>query len=213
MATNVESIVNQALFAARQQRRIADIYEGSAEAQIAIELYGQARDELLDLRDWSFSRRTEPLALLKGPPPAGGYTPITPWSNIYPVPGFLYEYAYPADCLDVRAVIAPPGAMPDTDPLPALWRVDNDQTPNVSGTPPVASGPPARVLYCNTTNALIVYRAQITDPGLFDTGFTASLVAALAKKFAIAFGADVNVTNQEDAQAVGEANIASGLRG
>ena len=38
----------------------------------AIEVYGQARDELITLKEWSFSRRTAPLTLLKGPPPPGG---------------------------------------------------------------------------------------------------------------------------------------------
>lgn len=210
---DVVDLVNQGLRAAGLPLRINDIYEGSDAARVALELYGQARDELLDLKDWSFSRRVAPLKLLKGPPPAGGYYPAQPWSNIYPYPGFLYEYAYPSDCLDVRAIVPPPGMMPDLDPVPALWRVDNDATPIVSGTPPVASGPPAKVIYCNVTSALIVYRAQITDPASFDTGFIAALVASLGKKFAKAFGADVNTDREDSAQAMGTAQVASSVRG
>lgn len=213
MAQSVEEVINQGLRAAGLAMRINDVYEGSDAARVALELLNQARDELIDLRDWSFTRRTAYLTLLKGPPPPGGYTPVNPWSEIYPAPGFLYEYEYPLDALDIRAVMPPPGPMPDTDPTPSEWRVDNDPTPIVSGNPPVASGPTARVIFCNVTNAIAVYRAKITNPALFDTGFTASLVASLGKKFAVAFGEDVNVANQREAAAVGDANIASSLRG
>ena len=213
MASNVESIVNQALMEARRTRRVADIFEGTQEAIIALELYGQTRDTLLDAKDWAFSRQVAPLTLLKGPPPDGGFNFAQPWSNLYAYPGFLYEYAYPSDCLDLRAIIAPPGPMPDLDPVPALWRVDNDLTPIVSGTPPVASGPAAKVIYCNTTNAMAVYRARVTDPTQFDTGFTASLVSALARKFAAAFGETVTSEQQAAEQAQQTAELESSLRG
>ena len=211
MAYSVEELINQSLRAAGLPLRVNDLYDGSDASKVGLELYNQARDELIDLRDWSFTSRTEALTLLKGPPPPGGYTPLAPWSTLYPIPGFLYEYAYPGDMLDLRGVIPPPGPMPDTDPVPAAWKVANDATPNVSGG--VASGPPARVIYCNVANALAVYRAKVTNPQLFDTGFTASLVASLGKKFAVAFGSDVNVVNQRDSQAVGDANVASSVKG
>lgn len=213
MASSVEDIINQALRSGGLPMRIEEIYEGSDAARVALEVYGQARDELLDLRDWSFSRRTVPLELLKGPPPDGGYNFATPWSNIYPAPGFLYEYAYPVDCLDLRAILQQPGPMPDLDPLPTLWRVDNDPSPIVSGNPPVASGPSAKVIYCNTTDALATYRARVTDPTQFDTGFTAALVASLGKKFSSAFGAQPQAEQQEGQEAVGIAAFASSLRG
>lgn len=202
MATTVEAIVNQALMAARRTRRIADIYEGSANSIVALELYGQARDELLDLRDWSFNRRVSSasLTLLKGPPPAGGYSYGTPWSNIYPAPGFLYEYAYPDDCIDLRAIIWPPGAMPDLDPRPSAYRIDNDPMPVVSGDPPVAAGPEAKVIYCNVTDAIAVYRSRVTDPALFDPAFVTALVDRLAVRFDKAFGAPLEVEREDRAE-------------
>ena len=213
MADSVESIVNQALRAAGLPMRVQDIYDGSDAAKVALEVYSQARDELLDAKDWSFNRRTEPLALLKGPPPAGGYSFAQPWSNLYPAPGFLYEFAYPDDCVDLRAVIAPPSGMPDLDPVPAQWRVDNDPTPNVSGNPPVASGPEAKVIYCNVTNALAVFRSRVTNPLIFDPGYTAALVAVLGKRFAVAFGADAQTGRALEAEAVGTVQVQSDVRG
>lgn len=213
MANTVEAIVNQALMLARRTRRIADINEGSEEAKVALELYSQCRDSLLDLRDWSFSRQVAPLVLLKGPPPPGGYSPAQPWSNIYPEPGFLYEYAYPSDCLDVRNISGYPGNMPDLDPVPKEWRVDNDLTPNVSGSPPVASGPAAKVIFSNQTSAIITYRARVVNPSQFDTGFTEALVAKLAEQFTVAFGENISVEQAERAKAIGTAETESSLRG
>lgn len=211
MASTVEAIVNQAMMAAGHTRRVADMYDGSEEAKVAIELYGQARDELLDLRDWSFSSQQTMLTLLKGPPPAGGYSPAQPISNLYPLQGFLYEYAYPSDCLDVRNISGQPGPMPDLDPVPKEWRVVNDLLPNIVDG--VATGPPAKVILSNETSAILTYRARVMNPSLYDTGFTASLVASLAKKFAVAFNENINLVQQKDASAIGTAETESSLRG
>lgn len=211
MATSVEQLVNQALLQSKVKRRVANLYDGSREAQLALELYGQARDELLDAKDWSFNRETSSLVLLKGPPPPGGYTPFTPWSNLYPAPSWLYEYAYPVNAVDLRAISAPPGPMPDLDPLPANWRVDNDQTPNIVDG--VATGPEAKVIYCNVTNAIGTYRSRVINPQIFDPGFTAALVALLIKRFNAAFSASVDEEREDMVEAVGTANAQSDVRG
>lgn len=211
MATSVEDIWNQAFRAAGLPLRVNEAFEGSDGARVALELYSQARDELLDLEDWSFNRHTMPLVLLKGPPPAGGYTFAQPWSNLYPAPPFLYEYGYPGDAIDLRAVIPYPGSMPDLDPRPAVWRVDNDATPNIVDG--VATGPEAKVIYCNVTNAIAIYRSRVTNPAIFDPGFTAALVALLGKRFAVAFGADVDKQREDTAEALAIAKAQSDVRG
>lgn len=213
MALAIEDIINQGLRDGGVPLRIADAYEGSEAAKTALEIAGQARDELIRAKDWSFSRGKLPLTLLKGPPPDGGFNPGLQWSNIYPSPGYLFEYAYPDDCLDVRAIIPAPGMMPDLDPLPCLYSIDNDLTPVVSGSPPVAAGPPAKVILCNLMNAMAVYRRRVTDPNSWEPGFTAALVASLGKKFAVAFGADPNTTKEESEEAAATTQIASSVRG
>ena len=211
---DIVDVMNMGLRAGGVPRRIQDFYEGSEQAKTALELFGQARDELLRAKDWSFSRKVVSLTVLKGPPPAGGFNIVTPWTNIYPYPGFLFSYAYPSDCLDIRALIQPPGLMPDLDPLPGLFRVDNDPVPNVSvGPPPVASGPPAKVILCNVANALAVYRAQITSPLLWEPGYVAALVASLGKKFAVAFGEDPNAERERAGEAVATTQTAAEVRG
>lgn len=215
MANSVEDICNMAFRAAGLPIRIEEMYEGSDGAKVALELLGQARDELLDAKDWSFNRETAALTLLKGPPPNGGYNYAQPWNaSLYPAPGFLYEYAYPANALDLRAIQTLPSLMPDLDPVPVAWRVDNDPTPNVSGNPPVATGPEAKVIYCNTGPAAIgVFRSKVTTPSIFDPGFTSALVALLGKRFAVSFGADVNTQREDMAEAVAIAQAQSDVRG
>lgn len=214
MSYTVENLVNLGLRDAGIPLRINDIYEGSEAAKTALEIYGLCRDYLIDSKEWSFSRRRVTLTLLKGPPPDGGYNFAQPWTNIYPAPGFLYEYAYPSDTITLRAIIAPPGMMPDLDPLPALWRIDNDQTPVVSGSPPTAAGPAARVILCNTTNAMAIYWARITDPAQWDDpGFVEALVDALGKKFAVAFGQNPDQIKLNEAEAAVSAQVGSTGRG
>ncbi len=65
----------------------------------------------------------------------------------------------------------------------AFQDVDNDEVPNVSGNPPVASGPQAKVILTNVNQAMGVYRAQVTDPTLWTTDFTQMLVDTLAQRF------------------------------
>ncbi len=212
---DIVDLWNQGLRAGGLPLRINDAYEGSDAARVMLELYSQTRDELLNVRDWSFNRHTMPMVLLKGPPPDGGYSPSQPWSNLYPAPGWLYEYDYPDDAINLTAVIPPPlGPMPDLDPKPAVWRVDNDSVPIINpGPPPTAIGPPAKVVYCNITDALATYRSRVTDPNLFDRGFTASLIEVLGKRAAASFGASPEVAKELLAEATATIAAQSDVRG
>ncbi len=211
MTLAVEDICNIALDEIGYPKHIGDIYEGSPAARVALEFYGQTRDELLRARDWSFSRKVAALTLLKGPPPDGGYNLTQPWSIYYPIPGFLYEYTYPSDCVDLRAIISPPGVMPDLDPVPALWRIDYDATPVISGSS--AIGPAAKVILCNQTFAMAVYRARVTNPALWEPGFMAALIAALAKKFAKALRSDAAIIKDQEGNAAVVESVAASVRG
>lgn len=197
-------------------RMIGDIYEGSTQSKIALELYGQTRDEVLttDIAK-AFARGTASLTLLKGPPPLGGYSAIQPWSPIYPPPGFLYEYAYPGDMLELRALIPTRDALPQLDPRPSTWRIDNDLTPIVSGNPPLAAGPPQKVILTNRANATAVYRRRVTNLLLWEPSALAAFVARLAAKFASspAIAASPDMMKQAPAEAVYTANVARGHRG
>ena len=203
MATAVDDLVNQALREGGVKRRIGSVYEGTEAAKTALELYGQARDELLRSEDWDFARRTLALTLLKGPPPAGGYYPGNLWNSTFPPTGWLYEYAYPGDCLQVAAIVPQPGNFPVYDPKPAVWRIDNDNALSLA----------AKVILTNVRNAVAIYRAQVIDPSTWNASFTATLIARLAAKFAIALSGSLDLAKAEDQEAAGEAAIADVRRG
>lgn len=176
----IEDIINQALVEAGSRRRIADIYEGTDVSIAALEIYAQTRDELLDAGEWPLARRSNvTLTLLKGPPPPGGYNPATPWAPTYPPPGWLYEYAYPDDMLDLRSVSWPPMLMFDLDPRPAVFRIDNDNSLVDNAG---AATTQKKVILTNVAGAIATYIGQVTEPGLWEPGFTRSLVEKLAKR-------------------------------
>src|SRR5258708_946168 len=110
MAT-VTDILNQALRKISYPTPIGQIYEGSRAARIAVEIYAQTRDDLLRTGNFPFARRAVVLDLQKTAPP-GGYV-LTPWSSIYPPAPWVYQYAYPTLCLDLRSVRKTPFAIPD----------------------------------------------------------------------------------------------------
>ena len=214
MAAAVEDLINQAARDAGLRFRIADIYEGSPLSRAALEVYGQTRDELLRAEDWPFARGAGvALTLLKGPPPPGGYYPGNPWTAVFPAPPWLYEYAYPSDSLDLLAILKPPGALPQLAPRAQTWRIDNDLTPVVSGNPPAAAGPAQRVILTNVKGALAVYRRRVTNPALWEPGFTATLIAALARKLSLTIAQNLQLRQEIGQEASAIAMTADQKRG
>ena len=180
MANSVEDLVNQALVDIGYPERIASIEEGSKASIAAIEVYSQTRDDLLKAALWPLARRANvPLALLKGPPPAGGYNPGQPWTARFPPPGWLYEYAYPADMIELRAIVAPPGLMFDLDPVAAEFRIDNDNSlVDLNGN----AAPQQKVILANVKGAMATYTGQVTNPSLWEPWFTSLIVKRLGEK-------------------------------
>lgn len=182
MAVLPEDLVNQALVDIGYPIRLGSINEGSKASIAALEIYGQTRDELFDAGQWPLAARANiALTLLKGPPPAGGYNPLTPWSAQYPPPGWLYQYLYPTDMITLQAIVERPTLMFDLDPIAAEWRVENDNSlVDSAGAVTVQK----KVILSNVKSALAVYIGQVTDPALFEPGFIAILVKRLGEKLA-----------------------------
>lgn len=184
--------------------RIASLFDGSAAAQKFLDLYAQTRDELLrnDIYDWGFAERNVSLTLLKAAPP-GGYFPPNLWNpTVNPPPGWTYSYAYPADCLKVRAVKPVPLFNINWDPQPQVFSIDNDNS----------ASPAVRVILCNVPNAVLVYTGQITDSTTWDVAFTGALAAKLERAIAAGLvGMDAaKMAAQDEAQAMQIANTEQG---
>ena len=173
---SVADIANIALSRIGHPIRLGTLYDGSVAAKKILDIYSQTRDELLRQEDWEFSERTVALTLLKSAP-AAGYIPPTVWSSSYPPLPWLFEYAYPTDCLKLRVVKPQPFFLPVVDPQPNVFRIVNDSTQT-----------PARVILCNVQSAIANYTAQVTDPTAWDVGFVEAMVASLCRRLAPVLG-------------------------
>lgn len=204
--TSPEDVINNALARIGYKLRIGSIYEGSAAAKKALDVYGQARDQLLrdDSYNWQFAERNVTLTLLKSAPALNGggygYVPPNLWNpvNNPPLP-YLFQYQYPSDCLKVRALKPTPFLLPEMDPRPVIFKVFNDNS----------SAPFVKSLACNVPNAQLTYTGQITDPSTWDADFTEALCEELAKVLAPTFNPEMLkliVPDAANAQMVAEAN-------
>ncbi|MEO6779421.1 MAG: hypothetical protein ABI196_00615 [Bradyrhizobium sp.] len=180
---------------------IGTIWEGSRASRTALEVYGQARDELLLKRDWPFARQAVSLALLKTAP-VGGYG-IAPWTSASPPPPWIYEYGYPASCIMVRALRGVPFIIPDFDPKPRNFVIAND----------ASLGTTSKVILTNLAGAQAVITGRIVDPTIFDPGFTEALVSALALRLQEALSPDAQQVKDRAAEEQSSAMIADARRG
>lgn len=150
---------------------IGNLYEGSAAANVILDVYGQVRDALLRAMSPDFAQTTVSLTLQKSAP-AGGYIPgVTPWSSAYPPPGWLFQYLYPDDCIKVRAVKPVAIFFPNFDPSPNVFSIAND--PSLV--------PAQEVILCNVENAACVYTRRVTDPTQWAVDFTDAMIDSLTE--------------------------------
>lgn len=169
-----ENIVNAALARIGRSERVGSIYEGTRVADAAIVQYGQTRDDLLRGGDWPFAQCAIMLTLLKSAP-QGGYIPPILWdATVNPPVPWLFEYAWPDDCLKVLSVKPVPVFVPNFDPQPFGFSIWNDK----------AFAPAQRVILSNVSSATCDYTGQVTDPTTMPTDFIEAFIAALAERLA-----------------------------
>lgn len=196
MATSPEHIVNMALRRIGYPTPVGYLLEGSPAARVAVELYGQTRDDLMRAGDFDFARQSAVLVLLKTSP-VGGYGWANPWSSAFPPVPWNFEYSYPTGCLMVRSVRPTPTLLNVYDPQPNIFTLADD--PSVT---------PSKVILSNLAGAVAVFTGQITDPALWNASFTEALVAALATRLQAALNPEPNAEKervQEEVQTAGMA--------
>jgi len=189
-----EDIINIALVRIGYKQRIGSVWEGSLAAKLALTIYSQTRDELLRSFDWSFAERNVAMTIIKQAPPMG-YVPPIVWSSAYPPIPWLYEVSYPTDALKIRAVKNTPIFIPDFDPQPYQFSIDND----------VSLSELEKVILCNVYPGIIVYTGQATNPLDWEPDFTEALAAALGRRLAPA------LMNLQTAQAAGQDEMAAAI--
>src|SRR5215472_1475834 len=101
---------------------IGDLEEGTEQARPILRAYGNDLRQLLRTANWNFARKQAPMQLLAD---ATGQTQGV--GTIVPPP-WVYEYAWPIDCVRARFVPHNPGAM--------------QNVPQFTGSFPTVQGPP-----------------------------------------------------------------------
>jgi hypothetical protein len=169
------------------QAQISAFNEGSTEANAASVLYAPTRDMLLRSAHWNFTRKQASLSQLKayqinGVIQTGDAAPPVPW---------LYEYAYPSDCLKCRYLVpiqiypsTTPPPMTGATPVPIAYLPAPQNIPFAIGTDtPQSSSVTQTVILTQLYQAQMVYTARIENPDLWDPSFQEAMVATLAAKF------------------------------
>lgn len=182
------SICNQALLEMGSQTTITSFQDGTPEAVAASVLYTPKVNMVSRGASWDFLRKTVALTLLRVAPQV--QTTTTPAYATPPPQPFLYEYAYPSDCLKLRFMIpyiTPPSSSP---PLTtggntgALSISPNTSIPFVVGVDYDAQNNPIKVILTDLPLAQMVYTADLSQvPDLWDSLFLNAVTAVLATYF------------------------------
>lgn len=208
MSNTDTSICNRALAHIGTRSQIASLTENSPEARACNMFYEETRNEVLSMAYWNFANKTATLSVLKVAPgtPGAASTNATVWNNTFPPPPWLYEYAYPDDCIQMMRILAQfdtgftgvPIFTTATSIFPANfvgygpavpYKVSTDTPPGQS------SGPPTNVILTNQYQAIAVYTQLITNPALFSGQFVEALSCAIAAKISMQLTGDKALMN------------------
>lgn len=179
------SICNRALLAvgARAQISTLNPSDGSVEANACSVLFQPTFEQLARTAPWNCLGKQVTLSLVA----AASGTPENPEGTSLPVPPspWLYAYAYPSDCLDVRYIVpsypASTGSTPDfpVNVASATWLPTGGQIPFKVQ---LIDATPASQRLCVLTNqelAQVVYTTNFSNPAGWDSLFQEGMVASL----------------------------------
>lgn len=186
MASDQLSIANRALLSVGARSQVSSINpsDGSAEANAISVLYTPTFESLARTAQWNCLTRQITLTLLAAAPG----TPENPGGVNLPVPPtpWLYQYAYPSDCLDVRYIVPSlpsneGGVTPATtiNNAAGAWIPSGGQIPYSVTTAYTSNNSPYLVILCNQDQAQAVYTVNQPNPAAWDSLFQAAMVASL----------------------------------
>lgn len=182
MATTPIDICNLALAAIGTRSKIADLNEGSTEADACATQYDAALEAVLQAAHWNFARKQLSLTLLKNATKSPPDAVPQPW---------MYEYAYPSDCVQGRYIMPDMSTQPATVPGAAsapLW-----VGPNVKflvSSDVDSRGNPNKVILTNQPSAILVYTTRIRNVALFDGQFVLALANYLGARICLQLTGD-----------------------
>lgn len=180
--TRALSICNMAL-ACIGESQITSLDDGSTQANLCKQFLNEARDTLLQSRQWGFALRRVELAEVKKPPMS--YSGRTSLYDQY-----AYCYVVPADALNAFAVL-PASANTNSDYTQLSSDPDTVMAQMLAGGPapvpyaiensPTTGG---RLIFTNQADAVLRYTARIVDAETFSPLFATALSWMLASMLA-----------------------------
>lgn len=181
------SIINRALLSIGSQAQVSSLNEGSAQANAASTLYTPTFESLARSASWNCLRKEATLTLLA----AAQGTPENPQGTTLPLPPtpWLYSYAQPSDCLQMRFIVpslpAPNAGVPifSTNTGAATWLPNGGQIPFAVAYSTDSNNNPLNVILTNQSQAIAVYTVNQPNPQIWDSLFQAAMVASLAAFF------------------------------
>lgn len=181
-------------------------------AEVAASLYQTQADAVFRAAHWNSGRVQNPLTLLR----AAQGTPENPAGTTLPLPPtpWLYEYAWPSDCLLMRFVAPKPVPQAATT-VPLMTNLGFINRPLVNTAMPFVpaidtdqNGNQIKVILTNARNADGVYTARIANVDLWDASLQNAVVGTLAAWFVMPVTGDKTLLQMRVGLAVGLINAA-----
>lgn len=221
MATgNILSIINRGLLAIGSQAQVSSLNEGSAQANAAATLFTPTFESLARSAPWNCLRAQDTLTLLA----AAQGTPENLDGSTLPFPPapWLYSYAQPPLCLQMRFIIpslpAPNAGVPifSVDTGAPTWLPNPGQIPYAVAYATDSNNNPINVILTNQSQAVAVYTVNQPNPQIWDSLFQAAMVASLAAFFVPALSLHMPLMNAQIKIAEGmieQARVRDGVEG
>lgn len=180
------SVANRALLAVGARAQISSLNpsDGSDEANSISVLWTPTFEALARTAQWGCLRQQATLSLLQ----AAQGTPENPSGLSYPTPPnpWLYAYAYPSDCLNIRWIvpsfpISEGGSTPPTtiNNAAGTWLPSGGQIQYQISQIKDVNGSPILVVLTNQDQAQAVYTVNQPNPATWDSLFQQAMVNSL----------------------------------
>lgn len=188
MATGSQlNVINRSLLAIGSQAQVSSLNEGSAQANAASTLYTPTFEQLARSAPWNCLRNQVSLTLLA----AAAGTPENPNGTTLPLPPvpWLYSYAQPSDCLQMRYIVPSFPALGTTVPIFSVnvtaqnWFPGNQNIPFAVAYSVDENNNPQNVILTNQSQAIAVYTVNQPNPQVWDSLLQGAMVASLAAYF------------------------------
>lgn len=184
MPASVISLCNRSLLSVGARASITSLTEGSVEANACSILFAPTFEQLARTARWNCLKKTATLSLLK----AASGTPENPSGTLLPLPPqpWLYSYALPSDCLDVRFLQQVFQLQSTGVPLSGAYVSSGSPYLNPGNIPfsvsydVDSSNNPITVILTDLSQAQIVYTVNQPNPDIWDSLFQSAYVASLA---------------------------------